>query len=298
MADRLKGKVAVVTGSGRGFGRAMALAYASEGARVVSVARTIDELRQTEAMIREAGGEAYTVEADLATDEGLNRVVDEALSAYSGVDVLVNNAATSPWLTLEETTLTHWDRVMAVNLRAPFALSKVLAPIMAGRGGGAIINVSSRSAELGFVAETAYCPSKYGLEGLTQCLALELRTRNIAVNSLNVAAPPGKRLKPTELTIREAEAMPYDVKSLYADDWGMAEHFRDAWTFLALQDGSGITGQRLGTGELARVLKEEGEAAAYHRWRGKLTQAVYTPIPWPEKARYQTREGGWRELVF
>jgi len=298
MAYRLKGKVAVVTGSGRGFGRAMALAYASEGARVVSVARTVDELRQTEAMIREVGGEAYTVEVDLATDEGLNRVVDEVLSAYNGVDVLVNNAATSPWLTLEETTLTHWDRVMAVNLRAPFALSKSLAPIMARRGGGAIINVSSRSAELGFVAETAYCSSKYGLEGLTQCLALELRTRNIAVNSLNVAAPPGKRLKPTELTLREAEAMPYDVQSHYADDWSMAEHFRDAWTFLALQDGSGITGQRLGTGELARVLKEEGEAAAYQRWKGKLTKAVYTPIPWPEKARYQTREGGWRELVF
>ena len=298
MANRLKGKVAVVTGSGRGFGRAMALAYASEGARVISVARSMDELRQTEAMIQEAGGEAHTVQADLATDEGLNRVVDEALSAYSGVDVLVNNAATSPWLTLEETTLSHWDTVMTVNLRAPFALSKALAQSMTERGGGAIINVSSRSAELGFVAETAYFPSKYGLEGLTQCLALELRTRNIAVNSLNVAAPPGKRLKPTELTLKEATAIPDDVQSLYADDWGMAEHFRDAWTFLALQDGAGITGQRLGTGELASVLKMEGEAAAYQRWRGKLTQAVYTPIPWPEKVRYQTRDGSWRELVF
>ncbi|MFH0850489.1 MAG: SDR family oxidoreductase [Candidatus Bathyarchaeota archaeon] len=298
MDDRLKGRVVMVTGSGRGFGRAMALAYASESAKLVSVARTLDELRQTEAMIHEAGGEAHTVQADLATDGGLNSVVDEALSVYNGVDVLVNNAATSPWLTLEETTLEQWDRVMAVNLRAPFALSKALAPAMAQRGGASIINISSRSAEIGFVAESAYCPSKYGLEGLTQCLALELRKHNISVNSLNVAAPPGKRLKPTELTLREAEVMPDDIQSHYADDWSMAKQFRDAWTFLALQDGSGITGQRLSTRELARVLKEEGEAAAYQRWRGKLTQAVYTPIPWPEKVRYQTRDGGWRELVF
>ncbi len=298
MADRLNGKVAVVTGSGRGFGRAMALAYASEGAKLVSVARSLDELRQTEAMIHEAGGEAHTVQADLATDDGLNSVVDEAQRVFGGVDVLVNNAATSPWLTLEETTLDHWDRVMAVNLRAPFALSKALAPGMTKRGGGSIINISSRSAEAGFVAEAAYCPSKYGLEGLTQCLALELKPRNIAVNSLNVAAPPGKSLKPTELTLREAESTPDDVQSLYADDWDMVEHFRDAWAFLALQDGRGVTAQRLGTRELARVLKVEGEAAVYRRWGGKLTQAVYTPIPWPERVRYQTRGGGWRELVF
>jgi NAD(P)-dependent dehydrogenase (short-subunit alcohol dehydrogenase family) len=298
MADRLNGKVAVVTGSGRGFGRAMALAYASEGARVISVARSPDELQQTEAMIHEAGGETHTVQADLGTDDGLNIVVDEAQRVFGGVDVLVNNAATSPWLTLEETTLAHWDRVMAVNLRAPFALSKALALNMAERGGGSIINISSRSAEVGFVAEAAYCPSKYGLEGLTQCLALELKKHNIAVNSLNVAATPGKSLKPTELTLREAEAMPDDIQSLYADDWGMVEHYRDAWTFLALQNGGGITGQRLGTSELARVLKVEGEAAAYLRWSGKLTQAVYTPIPWPDRVRYQTRGGGWRELVF
>lgn len=298
MADKLKGKVAVVTGSGRGFGRSMALAYASEGAKLVSVARSLDELRRTETMISELGAEAHTVKADLATDEGLNVVVNETLRVFGGVDVLVNNAASSPWLTLEEMTLGHWDRVMAVNIRAPFALSKAFSAEMTRRGGGSIINVSSRSAELGFVAEVAYCPSKFGLEGLTQCLALELRKCNIAVNSLNVAAPPGKRLKPTELTLKEAEAIPEDVQSCYADDWSMVERFGSAWTFLALQDGGGVTGQRLGTGELARVLEEEGEAAAYARWRGKLTRAVYVPIPWPERVRYQTSGGGWGELVF
>jgi len=298
MADRLKGKVAVVTGSGRGFGRSMALAYASEGAKLVSVARSLDELRQTEAMIHELGAEAHTVRADLATGEGLGMVVSETRGAFGGADVLVNNAATSPWLTLEEMTLSNWDRVMAVNLRAPFALSKAFSAEMTGRGGGSIINVSSGSAERGFVAESAYCPSKYGLEGLTQCLALELRKRNIAVNSLNVAAPPWKRLKPTGLTLKEAEAMHEEAQLRYADDWSMVERFGDAWTFLALQDGGGITGQRLSTGELARVLEVEGEAAALALWRGKLTRAVYVPFPWPERVRYQTRDGGWGELVF
>ena len=89
---------------------------------------------------------------------------------------------------------------------------------MKKQGKGSIINVTSASAQMGFVAEIGYCPSKFGLEGLTQCLAMELYQYNIAVNSLNVAAPEGKRLKPTELTLSEASRMPEDVRKMYADD--------------------------------------------------------------------------------
>jgi NAD(P)-dependent dehydrogenase (short-subunit alcohol dehydrogenase family) len=295
---RLKDRVALVTGSGRGFGRAMAMAYAREGANVVVVARSVDELASAEEAMMAEGGEVLTVSADISTDEGIGRVVERALDEYGGLDVLVNNAATSPWLTFEETTIEHWDRVIAVNLRAPFALTKMFLPSMKERGGGSVVNISSRSAELGFVAESAYCPSKYGLEGLTQCLALELRPHNVAVNSLNVSAPEGLRLKPTEMTLRQAEDMPEEERRLYVDDESLVECFGDAWTFLALQRGDGVTGQRLSTRVLAETLRSGGEDAAYERWRGKLVHAVYTPVDWPRKVRYQTPDGGWREIIF
>jgi len=295
---RLKGNVVLVTGSGRGFGRTMAIACAKEGADVVSVARSVDELASAEEAMKAEGGNVLTVPADISTDDGISRIVENTLDVYGGLDVLVNNAATSPWLTFEETTLRYWDRVMAVNLRAPFALTKAFLPSMKERGGGSVINISSRSAEVGFVAESAYCPSKYGLEGLTQCLALELKPHNVAVNSLNVSAPEGLRLKPTEMTLRQAQDMPEETRRLYANDASMVESFRDAWTFLALQRGDGVTGQRLSTRALAETLRSGGEQAAYEKWRGKLMQAVYTPIDWPKKMRYQTPDGGWKELVY
>ena len=295
---RLEGKVALVTGSGRGFGRPVAITYALEGARVVSVARTSSELAITEEIIRSRGGEILTIEADLADPQEILKLKGRVLDEYGRMDVIFNNAATSPWKTVDETTVEDWDRTMAVNLRAPFLLTKAFLDAMRGQGGGSVINVTSGAAVKGFVAEVAYCPSKYGLEGLTQCLALELKPHNIAVNTLGVAAPPGKGLKPTELTQEEADRMPAEVRERYAKDESMVEAFREAWTFMALQDGGGVTGQRVSTRRLAEELVKDGWDEVRERMRGKLTRAVYEPYEFPRSVRYQTREGGWRELRF
>jgi len=295
---RLEGKVVMVTGSGRGFGRSMALAYGLEGATVICVARTLSELNGTRDMIRASGGDAMIFVVDLAVPEEIDSLVKEVMERCGGLDVLVNNAATSPWKLMGETSLEDWNRVLGVNLRAPFLLAKAFKDSMATRGGGSIINVTSRSAEVGFVAEIGYCPSKYGLEGLTQCLALELRPLGIAVNSLNVSAPEGRRLKPTELTLREASVMPADERSRFASEEEMMDAFKDAWTFLALQRGDGVSGRRLSTKRLAEDLEKEGWAEVKERLRGKLTKAVYEPYDFPRKVRYQTPEGGWEELVF
>ena len=295
---RLEGKVALVTGSGRGFGRPVAVAYALEGARVVSVARTSSELSSTEEMIRSKGGEVMTIQADLAEPDEILKMQGRVLDEYGRMDVIFNNAAMSPWKTFDETTVDDWDRTLAVNLRAPFLLTKVFLEAMRGQGGGSIINVTSGAAVKGFVAEVAYCPSKYGLEGLTQCLALELKPYNIAVNTLGVAAPPGKGLKPTELTQEEVDRIPAEVRARYADDESMVEAFRDAWTFMALQDGGGVTGQRVSTRQLAEELERDGWDTVRERMKGKLTKAVYEPYDFPKSVRYQTREGGWRELSF
>ncbi len=288
----------MVTGSGRGFGRFVAVAYAMEGTRVVSVARTRQELDRTADIIHARGGEVLTVPVDLSRVDEIYRLRDEVLDAFGRLDVLFNNAATSPWKTIDEMTVDEWDRTIAVNLRAPFLLAKAFLGAMGAQGRGSVVNVTSGSAVKGFVAELAYCPSKFGLEGLTQCLALELRPYNIAVNSLNVAAPAGKSLKPTSLTEAEAGAMPEEVRAHYADVDSMVEAFGDAWVFVAMQDASGVTGQRLSTRRLAEELKRDGWDATVAKYRGKLTKAVYEPYDFPRSVRYQTSDGGWKELKY
>jgi NAD(P)-dependent dehydrogenase (short-subunit alcohol dehydrogenase family) len=296
--SKLVGKVILVTGSGRGFGRAMAYAYALAGAKVVSVSRTVSELETLEKNIKEKGGEVLTVPTDLTDDKAINALKDKVLDEYASLDVLVNNAATSPWKRFDEMTARDWDLTIDVNLRAPFLLSKAFVASMRERGQGSIINVTSKSAEIGFLAEVGYCPSKFGIEGLTQSLAMELQNDNIAVNSLGVGAPKGLRLKPTELTLEEANKMPEEVKSLYADDKSMAEAFTEAWSFLALQNAKGVTAQRFGTRQLAEYLSKNGWEAATAMWSRKLTKAVYVPYDFPKSVRYQTPEGGIKEMVF
>jgi NAD(P)-dependent dehydrogenase (short-subunit alcohol dehydrogenase family) len=276
----------------------MAVAYAQEGARVVSVARNASELEETEKIIEARGGEVLTLSANLSSIVEINRLKEYVIETQGGLDVLVNNAATSPWKTVDKMTVEEWDYTIAVNLRAPFLLVKGFMISMTKRGGGSIINITSRSAEMGFVAETAYCPSKYGLEGLTQCLALELGPLNIAVNSLNVSVPEGMRLKPTSLTLEEAKMMPCEQKGFYADVNSMVRAFSEAWVFLAIQNGSGITGQRLSTKGLAEKLSRLGWETVCEHHRSRLTRAVYESYDFPKKVRYQTPGGGWRELNF
>jgi NAD(P)-dependent dehydrogenase (short-subunit alcohol dehydrogenase family) len=294
----VNGKVILVTGSGRGFGRAMAYAYAVAGAKVVSVSRTVSELESLEKSIKEKGGEVLTVPTDLTDDNAINALKDKVLDEFGCLDVLVNNAATSPWKRFDEMTARDWDLTIDVNLRAPFILSKAFVGSMRKLGQGSIINVTSKSSEIGFLAEVGYCPSKFGIEGLTQCLAMELQNDNIAVNSLGVGAPEGLRLKPTELTLEEASNMPEEIRSQYADDDSMARAFTDAWSFLALQNAKGVTAQRFGTRQLAEYLRRNGWEAATAMWSRKLTKAVYVPYDFPKSVRYQTPEGGIKELVF
>ena len=296
--NEMKDKVVLVTGSGRGFGRGMAVAYARAGAIVAGCSRTRSELESMAQTISSHGGEVSIYPMDLSNEKEIYEMRDDILDKYGRLDCLVNNAATSLWKTFDQMTVKDWDLTFDVNIRSQFILSKAFFDTMKNQGGGSILNVTSRSAEVGFVAEIGYCPTKYAIEGLTQCLAMELKQYNIAVNSLNVASPPGKRLKPTELTLAEASEMPDEIRNRYADDESLVEAFQEAWVFLALQDGSGITGQRLGTREVAEYLGRNGRKAAVANWTKKLTQAVYVTYDLPKSVRYQTPEGGIKELEF
>jgi NAD(P)-dependent dehydrogenase (short-subunit alcohol dehydrogenase family) len=226
------------------------------------------------------------------------RLRDTVDCVYGCLDVLVNNAATFAFKVFDDVTIDDWEKTMAVNLRAPFVLSKLFFPMMKRQGKGSIINISSKSAEIGFIAEIEYCPSKYGIEGFTQCLALELKPYNIAVNSLNVSASPGKKLKPGGITMSQLKEMKKITREQYADDKSMVEAFSDAWVFLAIQDASSITGQRFVTRELAEYLKKHGVEAALANWKGKLTKAIYVAYNMPEKVVYQTPQGDFKELIL
>ena len=159
---------------------------------------------------------------------------------------------------------------------------------MKKQGKGNIINISSGSATRGFIAEIGYCPSKYGIEGLTQVMAMEFHKYNIAVNTLSPSAPAGKKLKPSKLTPSDERKLPEEVRASYASDDSMVEAFSEAWSLLALQDASGITGQRFVTKQLADILGEFGWDETIENYRSKFTKAVYVPYDIPEKINYDT----------
>ncbi len=286
--NSLEGKVVLVTGAGRGFWKYMALAFAREGADVVAASRTMDELTKLKESIEEKGDKCVIVPTDLLLLEDMTRLRDYLEKVYGRLDTLVNCAADNLWKVFEDTTIGEWDRSISINLRAPFILSKLFLPMMKNQGRGSIINISSGSATRGFLAEIAYCPSKYGLEGLTQCLAMELHQYNIAVNSLSPSAPDGKKLRPSRLTSSDERNLSDAIRAKYADDDSIVDAFSEAWSFLAVQDAHGVTGQRFGTKQLADYLRENGGEAAVANWKSKLTKAVYVPYELPEKVYYDT----------
>jgi len=181
----LEGRVALVTGAGRGLGRSIAGALADAGAEVWLLARTMDELERAAAAIRSAGGRAVPVACDVTDSGALARVIGD----MPALDVLVNNAGTNipePFVDVSEG---HLDRLLDLNVRAAFLVAqagarKMLADPDRRIRGGAIINVSSQMGHVGAVNRSVYCLTKHALEGLTKAMALELAPHGIRVNSL------------------------------------------------------------------------------------------------------------------
>ena len=169
----LRGRTVLVSGGSSGLGRATALAVAAAGADVAVLARGSAELKQTAEQVRALGVRASTVVVDLADADGIERAVEQVHVELGGVDVLVNAAGTDVPGPVAELDVAGWDRVLDVNLRAPFLLAKAVWPDMLERGGGTIVNVSSVAGRRGWANASAYCAAKFGLTGFTQALAAE-----------------------------------------------------------------------------------------------------------------------------
>lgn len=177
----LKGQLAIVTGASSGLGEAAAVRLAGLGARVVLLARRETDLDRVAARISGAGGTAFALPADLADPDAVVAATERLVSTGGPLRVLVNAAATDAPGPAEELPVADWQRVIAVNLTAPFQLSRAVFPRMRAAGGGTIVNVSSIAGRRGWANASAYCASKFGLTGLTQALAAEGAPHNIRV---------------------------------------------------------------------------------------------------------------------
>ena len=182
---RLQGQVAIITGAGRGIGRAIALAYASEGAKVALAARNEADLGESVAAVAEIGGEAIAVRTDVTSQMATQRLARRVVEEFGRIDVLVNNAGTSgPIGPLQDNNIDDWVDTINVNLTGTFLVCRAVIPAMLEQGGGRIINLSGAGVANAWSNMSAYCASKAGVVRMTEVLAQELEGKGIMVNAL------------------------------------------------------------------------------------------------------------------
>jgi len=240
--DRLAGKVAIVTGASRGIGRAIALRFADEGAKVVVnyEARGADAAAVVDA-IEADGGDAFATAADVSKKADVDRLVAETMDHYGRIDILSNNAGIMVAKGVLETTEDEWDRTIDVNLKGAYLCSKAVAPIMIGEQGGTIINMSSNSGlyHPSAMRFTEYVVSKAGMNGLTKAMALALGP-HVTVNAI---CPGWIRTEMVE------DTDPAVVERILAETalhrWGTPDDVAGCAVFLASADASFITGELL-----------------------------------------------------
>ncbi len=249
----LKDKVAIVTGAGRGIGRAIALRFAAEGARVMLAARTAPQLESVAAEITNAGGKAEILAVDLVGEDRCSRVVRAARDAFGGVDILVNNAGIyGPVKPIEEITAEEWDAVVNINLRSAFFMTRFALPDLYARRGGAVVNISSVSAKAAFGWGAAYASAKAGMLALTRTTAAEGAYHGVRANAICPGPVPETELS-QELGRGLAARAGRDADEMFKEMLNgilqrrpqTAAEIADAALFLASDQASAITGQVL-----------------------------------------------------
>jgi 3-oxoacyl-[acyl-carrier protein] reductase len=184
LSQSLKGKVAIVTGAGRGIGRAIATALAKEGVNIGLLARTEDALKEAAAEIEGLGVKAVFAAVDVSSMDQVEKAVKHLTSELGKADILVNNAGTGKFASLLEMDPEEWKRTIDVNLMGPYYVTRAVLPQLIEKNGGDIINISSTNGLNGAATSSAYSASKFGLIGLTESLAQEVRRNNIRVTAL------------------------------------------------------------------------------------------------------------------
>jgi NAD(P)-dependent dehydrogenase (short-subunit alcohol dehydrogenase family) len=185
---KLKDQVAIVTGAGRGIGRAVALAFSREGATVVLAARTVSDLETVAAQIKSRAGRALVIPTDVTSEASVAALVEKVLADFKKVDILLTAAGVATFSPLVDTKPEEWDRMLAVNLRGVFLSCRAVLPPMMTERRGTIINIVSVAAKRAIPGNAAYAASKHAVLGLTQVLAEEMRPHGIRVGALSPGA--------------------------------------------------------------------------------------------------------------
>ncbi|MGB2813910.1 MAG: SDR family NAD(P)-dependent oxidoreductase [Dehalococcoidales bacterium] len=242
MDTGLKGKVALVTGSGSGIGKAIALGLAGEGVDIAVNDVNEQNADGAVAEIQELGSRAMALMASVADEAEVRGMVDRIVAEWGGIDILVNNAGVSNHLLIEDTEKEEWERVLSVNLGGAFSCSKAVVPSMKQRGGGRIINIISYSGEhMTMIGGVSYTSSKSGIWGLTRQLSFELGPYQITVNGIS----PGNVVTPMLKAGTTPERLAEMKKWYPLRDMPTPEDVADAAVFLASDRARMITGINL-----------------------------------------------------
>lgn len=197
----LKNKNALITGAGKGIGKAIAIALAKEGVNVILVARTQSEIDEVAKEINVLGVKSLAITADVSSIDSVNNAVEKALGEFKTIDILINNAGIAAFGNFLELEPTEWERIIQVNLMGTYYVTRAVLPNMMERQTGDIINISSTAGLNGNALTSAYSASKFAVLGLTDSLMQEMRKHNIRVTALTpstVATDMAKELKLTD----------------------------------------------------------------------------------------------------
>ncbi|MDK2809528.1 MAG: hypothetical protein PWR27_237 [Petroclostridium sp.] len=241
---RFKEKVVIVTGGAQGIGMAITRSFAREGAKVVIADIDQEAGKENELYMRENGGECIYVQVDVASEESVKNMVQEAVSHYGGVNILINNAGIGGNKSIYERSMEEWDRILGINLRGPFMCTKYCAPYIKKNGGGAIINIASTRALMSEPNTEPYSASKGGILALTHSLAVSLGPDKIRVNAIS----PGwidvtgwkKQSKREQVQLTERDHLQHPVGRV-----GNPEDIAAACLFLCSEEAGFITGTNL-----------------------------------------------------
>lgn len=238
----LTGKTALITGASRGLGKAIAIALAKAGARVILTARDLELLNQTAHTVRESGGHATVYKTDVTEEAQILKLQETVAHETGRIQILVNNAGMNIRKPVTEFTLAEWRQVLDTNLTSAFLMCHSFVPLMTGQGYGRILNLTSIMSHVALPGRTAYAASKAGLLGFTRALALELAPEKITVNGIS----PGPVA--TEINtpiLQNPELNQQFISRIPLGRWGQIEEVGQLAAYLCSEDAGFITGTDL-----------------------------------------------------